>query len=231
MEKVLANEKKPPSIRPPPSKTCYKQDPERMKDLKKWKFVRPELLGKNIESVCGADWKDPGKDGFRIEYNIPKTQPVDQWDHGLNEWSHVAIHVGAGARKENCLEALGKINNDCDHDASPLDQNMNQFNFKWGGEVVDNAGAKWTIEPLRERVYTTKDIKGWKCYVRPNGLFSQNGDKGNNGRELNDEARMALTMCVHNMHQAGSEGKDNIDCGGLMKTGMRRVSLRYPTNS
>lgn len=224
MNRLITGGTKPPAARPKDSKTCHKQDPERTKDLKNWKFVRQDILDTNIkDGICGPDWKDPGQDGLRVEYNIPKSQPVDSWDHDVPSWSHVAFHIGAGAKKEDCERILMEISSGCDYDSRPLEQNMNQFNFKWGGEIIEN-GIKWAIEPLRERLdLGLAHKKLWKCYIRENGLFSNN--KGNNGKNLDDEARMALAMCVHQMHQNGAEGRDDIDCGGLMKTGMRRVSL------
>lgn len=214
--------------KPSPSTSCYKLDKERMNNMKNWKFIRQQTLDEDIKKFCGADWKDPGNDGIRIEYRKPGKQPFHpEYDRTYDEWNHVALHVGQGGKQGDCERALMEISAGCDHDPNPdINQNINQFNWKWGGERIDESGVRWAVEPVEERVYTQSDKGGGirKCYTQPGGRFTEHGNKGNNGKELDDSAKMILIQCIHHMQYTGAEGKDDINCGGLLTTHMKRVS-------
>jgi hypothetical protein len=113
-----------PSSSPPPppptKKTCWKDNAERMKDHKNWKFVEPDELSKAIVQFCESDWSGNGGNELE-EWNKTHTYFKDN-----DDWNTVNIIVGGpaktGAVKEYCRKNLEAISAGCDNDKS-----TNQF--------------------------------------------------------------------------------------------------------
>jgi hypothetical protein len=95
--------------------------------------------------------------------------------------------------------------------------------FKWGGITVVENGPTWEIIPQNERVaFSYKEYPSLTCTERMDS-FESKGHKGKDGKvEINDEAKMALQMCIHQMRvNTGQKNEwQNFDCGGILPLGL-----------
>lgn len=101
--------------------------------------------------------------------------------------------------------------------------------WKWGGEVELDNGVKFTIEPQRERIHFDRgdlNIDPWlddppeNHYCYSLGKFSEHNNKGLNGVELNDKAKMTLQQCVAQLRHMTDD--TDFSCGGLANMGFHR---------
>lgn len=99
-------------------KTCYKEDQERMKDHRNWKFVQQSSLAENIETYCN-EFTTTARDGEVTTFRSFEDKDNDGWN---TVTLHIQEPKGGLVDTDRCKTLFRQISDGCDGDA-----NLNQF--------------------------------------------------------------------------------------------------------
>ncbi|KAF2868921.1 hypothetical protein BDV95DRAFT_609192 [Massariosphaeria phaeospora] len=175
-----------------------------------WKFIDQETLDKNIGEFC-----DGGLKGLT---NAAQGEFHGTYSKGdLNEnIIRATWDSGATVDTNKCKEMLKGLSANCDWSGAPLNENPNQYNWKWGGQIKKDK-IEWSIEPQINRVQLG-EVKGddshWWETRQENPQDDKNKiRKGKNGKQWD---MLVLHQCLHDLRRHNWNKAQHFDCAGLV---------------
>lgn len=178
-----------------------------------WKFVDQEMLDRHVGEFCEElNHLDNAAAGSFQRYYEQDT---------LNEMSlRAEWDSGASMTNADCNKYMLSPSKNCDWSGAPIDDNPNQYNWKWGG-VQTFGKIKLSIVPIKQRARTTdlptdKDWRNhhwWDVRIQNPEDDKHKIPKGMNGKPWD---YVTLHQCLHDLRRRDWNGGAPYNCAGLV---------------